>query len=185
MRTPFEKAYKLSPVSQVRVRTFESTYVLQDPDQPNKVTSTGAPLLLGHWARCSCPAAWLEIGGRSQGMLLMWGEFIGRMCSSNKGDKNVTEGTGIFWEVRTRRTIHVPRWGSLKYVQTQELPPKQKVLWGRDLLIRRASQAQQRLRRHLHKPWHKPGAGWDIFLSESDLRSDPQHQIHQHRSQCK
>lgn len=47
-RAPFEKAYEVPPVSQVRVRTFESMHVLQDPDQLNKVTLIGPPPLL--WA---------------------------------------------------------------------------------------------------------------------------------------
>lgn len=68
-RTPFEKAYEVPPVSQVRVRTFESPYVLQDPDQLNKVTLIGPPPLLGHWARGSCPGAWLAISSSSPGVL--------------------------------------------------------------------------------------------------------------------
>lgn len=69
-RTPFEKAYEVPPVSQVGVRTFEGTYVLQDPDQLNKVTLIGHthPPQLGRWAQGSCPGAWLEISSSSQGM---------------------------------------------------------------------------------------------------------------------
>jgi len=104
-RTPFEKACEVPPVSQVRVGTFEGTYVSQDPDQLNEVTLIGPPPLLGHWVRGSCPGVWLEISSSSQGMLQAspaTGESIGRICSSNRGHKSVTEGTGSFREVRRR-----------------------------------------------------------------------------------
>lgn len=114
-RTPFEKAYEVPPVSQVGVRTFEGTYVLQDPDQPNKVTLIGhtppPSLGVGHKAAALVPGLKLAAAPRGCSRLpQLRGELIGRMCSNNKGHKNVTEGTGRFREVRkSQRIIHFPR----------------------------------------------------------------------------
>lgn len=98
-RTLFEKAYEVPPVSQVRVRTFEGTYVLQDPDQLNKVILSGPPWALGIGHKAAALVPGLKLAAAPRGccrLPQLWREFIGRMCSNNKGHKSVTEGTGNF-----------------------------------------------------------------------------------------